>query len=89
MIAYESVPLIVKTAWLVVGIGTESPIGASCCITFVVEVVVPNIWTTVNVCEALRTSIMRICRLRGKGQAGFCHVLSVQDPMGVVSRTGQ
>lgn len=71
MIAYETVSLIVKTACLVVGIGTESPIGASCCITFVVEVVVPNIWTTVNVCEALRTSIMRSADLEVRGRQDF------------------
>ena len=83
MIAYEFVSLAVKTACLVVRIGTESPIGASCCINFVIEIVLANIWMMINVSGALRTGIIRICRLRGKGQAGFCHVLSVQDPTGV------
>ena len=80
MIAYEFVSLAVETACLVVRIGTESPIGASCCIEFEVEFVIINLWMMVNVSGALRTGIIRICRLRGKGQAGFCHVSSVQDP---------
>ena len=43
MIAYEFVSSVVKTACLVVGIGTESSIGASCCITGIVELVLANI----------------------------------------------
>ena len=80
MIAYECVSLMVKTACLVVGIRTESPIGASCCIQGIVEEVIANIYMDFNISEALRTGIIRLCRLRGNGQAGFCHVLSVQDP---------
>ena len=83
MIAYEFVALVVKTACLVVGIWTEISIGASCCVKGIVKTVRANIWMIINVSGALRTGIIRICRLRGKGQAGFCHVLSVQDPTAV------
>lgn len=74
MIAYEAMSLVVKTACLVVRPGTESPIGTRCCIKGIVEVVVPNIWTVVNVCEATRTANIRISGLSGKGQAASCHV---------------
>ena len=70
----------IKTACLVIGIGTESPIGASCCIQGIVEVVVANGCIMFNISEAFRTGLIGICRLKGNGQAGFCHVLSVQDP---------
>lgn len=80
MVAYECESLVVKTTRLVHWIGTESPIGASCCILGIVEDVVANICIIFNISAALRTGISRICRLRGNGQAGFCHVLSVQDP---------
>ena len=80
MIACKAMSLVVKTACLVVGPWTESPIGASCCIKVIVEEVVPNIWTVVNVCEPIRTTNIKINGLSGKGQAGFCHVGSVQDP---------
>ena len=80
MIAYECESLVVKTACLIVAIGTESPIVAHCCILGIVEVVAANICISFNISAALRTGISRICRLRGNGQAGFCHVLSVQDP---------
>ena len=80
MKACEGESFVVKTACLVVGIGTEGPIGASCCVQGIVEVMVANSCIICSVSEALRTGLNRICRLRGNGQAGFCHVLSVQDP---------
>ena len=83
MIAYEFDSLVVKTACLVVGRGTESPIAAIRYIKGEAEFVVASIWIIINVSEALRTGIIRICRLIGKGQAGSCHVLSVQDPWNV------
>ena len=80
MIAYECISLMVKTACLVVRIGTESPIGTSCCIQGIVEDVIVNICIIFDISEAPRIGIIRLCKLGGNGQAGFCHVLSVQDP---------
>ena len=57
MEAYESIPLVVKTVCLVIGFGTESPIGACCCIEGIVEgIASPKIWKVVIVCEAIRTA---------------------------------
>ena len=71
MKACECESSVVKTACLVVGIGTVSPIGASCCIQGIVEEMVANSCIIFNISEALRAVSLGSADLEVRGRPDF------------------